>query len=207
MRRLVPCLSSLILLSACQSPGAPAAGPIEPAPAAIAPAAIASTAIAPTPTPSPSPRYSPGPVDLGVDTSPPKVVDVNTTPYAPLRFHAGALTPDGVTLKLAAPPGSAGNVIRSFNVTYRYDTPAGGQTETPPVNRPIDAHHVPAGSDVAYGPETSLHVAIGTEALARIAQDRPTQVTATIALIDEQGYEVLDRNFMSIQVPIAIVMD
>lgn len=187
-----------MLLSACQSPGVPAVGPgpaSEPVTAAIAP------------PPSPSPQYFPGPVQLGVDTSPPKVVDVDTTSHAPLRFRAGVLTPDGVTLKLVAPPGSGGTIIRSVNVTYRYETPTGGPVELPPVNRPIDAHPVPAASDVAPGPETSLRVAIGSEALARIAQDRPARVTATIALIDEQGYEVLDSDFVSIQVPIAVVMD
>lgn len=200
MRRLVPCLSSLILLGACHSPGVPAVGPSPAGEPTPAPAAIA-------PTPSPSPQKGPSPVGVGVDMPPPKVFEVDTTPHAPLRFHAGVLTPETVTLKLVAPPGAAGTVVRSINVTYRYDTPTGGPTETAPFNSPIDALAIPGASDIAPGPETSLRVAIGTEALARIAQAHPKQVTATIELIDEQGFVVLDKNFTNLQVAIAIVMD
>lgn len=170
------------------------------------------------------PLYIPGPVQVDGSNQPPKVVDfVGTDPATGISATVTIKVnedgtrdiqvdykpnPPDITVKLKAPPGSAGTVIKGINLIYSWDTISGKHGETNPINMPISPIVIAPAQDTAYGPPSNITIPVGSAIITRIFDqvdddgrpDPPGLIVCTMEFVDESGYVVLDKNFQNLQV-------
>ncbi len=121
--------------------------------------------------------------------------------------------PPDVAVTLKAPPGSPGNVIRAYEITYEYTTPNQQKDGKPPIAVgpilvPTPPQIVPPAQEIAFGPPIILQIPIGSRTLNDVfsggKDDQPGLVVATVEFKDEGGRPIPGKDLSPLRVSIPL---
>ncbi len=117
-------------------------------------------------------------------------------------------TPADATVYLTAPPGSPGNLVAAYELSFTYTTPAAQQAgRAPTVVGPLLVPIPPR--QVRTGATTAFHIPLASIALDAIfaegyPDDAPTLVTADVGFQDLNGVPIADAKLQPLKATIPI---
>ena len=145
------------------------------------------------------------------------VINKRTTDNSGQVFTETTVTykpdPPDVAVTLKSPPGSSGNVIRAYEITYAYTTPAQQAAGKPPIVVgpilvPTPPQIVPPAQEIAFGPPIVLQIPVGSRTLNDVfsgdKNDQPGLVVATIEFKDEGGVAIPGRDLSPLKVSVPL---